>query len=60
MDSHFHGNDVRSNEITALSSKARNDRGIKTNNNLLTNGENVQNLWENTFLKALYNKGFSE
>ena len=41
MDSHFHGNDVRSNEITALSSKARNDRGIKTNNNLLTNGENV-------------------
>ena len=48
MDSHFHGNDVwksgndvRSNEITALSSKARNDRGIKTNNNLLINGENV-------------------
>jgi len=29
------------NEIATLSSKVRNDRGIKTNNILLTNGENV-------------------
>ena len=32
MDSHFHGNDIRSNEIAMLSSKFRNDRGIGTNN----------------------------
>jgi len=39
MDSHFHGNDIWgsgndiwSNEIPTLSSKALNDRGIKTNN----------------------------
>jgi len=32
MDSHFHGNDIRSNNITALSSKVCNDRGIKANN----------------------------
>jgi len=39
MDSHFHGNDKSGGgnnrgeiEIAALSSKARNDRGIKTNN----------------------------
>ena len=50
----------RSNEIVALSSKIRNDREIKTNNVLLINGGNVQNLWENSLLKALYNKGFSE
>ena len=50
----------RSNEIVALSSKIRNDREIKTNNVLLINGGNVQNLWENSSLKALYNKAFSE
>ena len=36
----------------------RNDRGIKTNNILLINGENVEILWKNSLLKALYNKGF--
>jgi len=39
MDSHFHGNDIRSNEINALSSKVCNDRGIKTNNICLKRGE---------------------
>ncbi len=39
MDSHFHGNDIRSNEIAALSSKVRNDKGIKTNNIYLQMGE---------------------
>jgi len=39
MDSHFHGNDIRSNEIAALSSKARNDRGTKTNNIYLQMGK---------------------
>jgi len=39
MDSHFHGNDIRSNEIAALSSKARNNRGIKINNIYLQMGK---------------------
>ncbi|MGB6370296.1 MAG: hypothetical protein WBF68_04610 [Atribacterota bacterium] len=39
MDSHFHGNDIRSNEIADLSSKVRNDRGIKTNNIYLHKGK---------------------
>ena len=38
--------------------RVRNDRGNKTNNILLINGENVEILWKNTLLKALYNKGF--
>jgi hypothetical protein len=43
--------------------RVRNDKGIKTNDILLINGENGENveiLWKNTLLKALYNKGFSE
>jgi len=53
MDSHFHGNDIRSNEIAALSSKVHNDRSLSKDNKcrgvlqcayyyqyLLTNGEN--------------------
>jgi hypothetical protein len=32
MDSHFHGNDIKSNEIAALSSKVRNDRSSSRDN----------------------------
>jgi len=31
MDSHFHGNDIRSNEISTLSSKAHDNKGININ-----------------------------
>ena len=40
--------------------RVRNDKGIKTNDILLINGESVEKLWKNDLLKALYNKGFSE
>jgi len=32
MDSHFHGNDIRSNEIPALFSKVRDDRSLSRDN----------------------------
>lgn len=38
--------------------RVRNNRGIKTNDILLRNGESVEILWKNSLLKALYNKGF--
>ncbi|MBU4562479.1 hypothetical protein KKB17_03615 [bacterium] len=39
MDSHFHGNDIKSNEIAALFSKALDDRGIKINHIYLQMGK---------------------
>jgi hypothetical protein len=39
MDSRLCRNDIWSNEITTLSLKAHNDRGIKTNNIYLQMGE---------------------
>ena len=43
MGSYFHGNDIRSNESAALSSKARNNRGIKANNICLQMGKICKN-----------------
>ncbi len=51
MDSRVRGNDIR---------RSVNGRGGKTNSILLINGESVENLWKNSSLKALYNRGFSE
>ena len=39
MDSHFHGNDIKSNEIAALSSKAHDNRGININHIYLQMGK---------------------